>query len=127
MPTVENHIVIERPQEDVWEYLTDPTNARVWQSNVIEFDGEVSGHGTPQVGDKGWGVVKIAGRKIETRTETVEVAPGEMMALRSVDAPFHMLVRYELGSAAQSTRLPVRFETSRFGGSGSSRTRSSRR
>ena len=96
--------------------MTDPTNASVWQSNVVEFEGEVSGDGTPQVGDKGCGVVKIAGRKIQTRTETVEVVPGEIMALKSVDAPFPMLARYELGSAAQRTRLTVRFEASGFGG-----------
>jgi hypothetical protein len=46
MPTVENEIVIERPQGVVWGYLIDPSNASVWQSNVVEFEGELGGEGS---------------------------------------------------------------------------------
>lgn len=116
MPTVENDIVIERPQAAVWRFLIDPSNASVWQSSIVEFDGEMSGEGTPRVGDQGRGVVKIAGRNIETRTETVEVVPHEKMALQTLDAPFPMLARYDLQATGDVTRLTVRFETPGFGG-----------
>jgi carbon monoxide dehydrogenase subunit G len=116
MPTVENDIVIERPKEAVWGFLIDPSNASVWQSNVVEFESEVRGEGTPGIGERGRGVVKIAGRRIETRTETVDVVPGEVVALQTLDAPFPMLTRYGLEANGDVTRLTVRFETPGFGG-----------
>jgi hypothetical protein len=47
---------------------------------------------------------------------TVEVVPGEVMTLETLDAPFPMLARYRLQPTGDVTRLTVRFETPGFGG-----------
>lgn len=104
MPVIEDSIRIERPRDEVFAFLDDPTNTVLANSNVLEYaqeDDDPRGKGT-----RHRGVVKVAGRKLQFVDEIVEHEPGERVVLRSVEAPMKM-----------SWTLEMRVEEASEGGS----------
>jgi len=95
MLTVEESIVINRPRLEVWEFMIDPDNVPVYNSNVVEYD-LVSGE-AQEVGRICRGAVKVAGRRLELTDELVEVERGRGGKLVSTDAtiPYTLSFHYE--------------------------------
>ena len=78
-------VVIQRPVEDVFRVLTDPTQAPKWSKQSIE--GELLTEGPPRVGSRRRAVVKgFAGRTMESVFEVTELEPPRAVALRQVSA-----------------------------------------
>lgn len=93
MPRVEESIQIDRPVEDVFDYVSDPDNQTTIQSNMIEFHSD----GPMEKGTRTEGVTRVAGRKVAWTAEVTEFQRNRRVELRSIDAPmeFHLTWTYE--------------------------------
>ena len=67
MITYEISIFINRPQQEVWDFITNPANNIQWQSSTASA--EWTSEGPPGVGSTTREVGNIFGRKIEMTTE----------------------------------------------------------
>ena len=38
MLTVDESIVINKPRQEVWEFMSDPDNIPVYNSNIVEYE-----------------------------------------------------------------------------------------
>jgi uncharacterized protein YndB with AHSA1/START domain len=79
MPRVEEEIVIDRPAEDVFAYVTTPENDREWVSTAVERYREKEG--PIGVGSRIRAVDKFLGRRIESTLEVTEHEPNTRSAI----------------------------------------------
>lgn len=107
-------ITINRPRQEVWDFVRIPDNQVLWQSNLIEYESESDGD--PKVGDQDRGVVKAAGRKIEWTSEIIQADLGKTMAMKSIEAPFPFTWRMELEDDGDQTHVTIHAETESLGG-----------
>ena len=78
-------VTINRPIEEVFAVLTDPTRSPEWSSHAIR--GELLTEGPPRVGSRRRTVVKGFGRgTMESVFEVTEIDPLRAVALRQVSA-----------------------------------------
>jgi carbon monoxide dehydrogenase subunit G len=73
MPRVDEEIVIDRPPEDVFEFVTTPEKDLEWISTAVERRREAEG--PIDVGSKVRAVDKFLGRRIESTLEVTEHEP----------------------------------------------------
>lgn len=111
MPRVEESIQIDRPVEDVFDYVTDPDNQTTIQSNMIEFHSD----GPMEKGTRTEGVTRVAGRKVAWTAEVTEFQRNRRVELRSIDAPmeFHLTWTYE--PAGEGCRVTFEQEVGSLG------------
>jgi uncharacterized protein YndB with AHSA1/START domain len=102
MPRVEEEIVIERPPEEVFIYVTTPENDREWFSTAVERRRE--SEGPIDVGSRIRAVDKFLGRRIESTLEVTEHVPSTRSSVR-LDGPIKARGTYELEPAGTGTRL----------------------
>jgi uncharacterized protein YndB with AHSA1/START domain len=107
-------VTINRPREEVFDYLTDPDTQTVWQSGLQDFEGDWQGE--LNVGDRARGTVKVAGKKVQWETETTAVERPERVAFRSVEAPFEFELSYSLVDRGGSTEVIHEGSTASMGG-----------
>jgi uncharacterized membrane protein len=105
----EHTVVIGRPADEVFEFLTDFSNVPSWQSGSIDVrepDGPL-GVGTTYVQ-----VLRFLGKRIETTLEVTEFEPGRRFALKALSGPVPFEVRHTLEPAdgQEATRLRVELE-----------------
>lgn len=105
MPRVEVSEMINRPVEDVWEYVANPHNQVQWQSSAR--DREVITDGPLGKGTRIRGVDQFLGRKIESVDEITEWEPNRRLSLRSVEAPFPNEAHISLEPVEGGTRLTL--------------------
>ncbi len=67
MFTIETTIFMDRPQQEVFDFVTNPDNTPKWQSQVISS--EYISEGPPGVGSINRSVSKFLGREINTTSE----------------------------------------------------------
>ena len=94
-------IEVERPAEEVFAYVTDPSTMPEWQQ------GCVSGHmdaPTTRVGSKCTTVRRIGGREREVTTEITAYDPPRRWADRGIDGPIRALVAVTVEPLADGTR-----------------------
>jgi carbon monoxide dehydrogenase subunit G len=105
MTKVERNIVIDRPIEEVWDYVNDPAKDVMWQSTLRESqqltDGPVG------VGTRVREVRQFLGIRVETTWEFTEYEPTSTSAIKSVAGPVPLNGRYALEPANGGTRLTV--------------------
>src|SRR5258708_16118914 len=86
MVTVETSIIINRPIEEVFAYLTDARNNPQYDTGLVE------GRQTPEspvgLGTKITAARKFLGRKIESSREGVEHEPPTKYILKNTAGPF---------------------------------------
>ena len=105
MPSASSEIVINRPPDEVFEFLANPENDPQWRSGVIDLK-RVSGNG---IGARyAQGVKGPGGRRIPADIEITELTPSETIAFQTVTGPVRPRGRYELTAVDGGTR--VRFE-----------------
>ena len=95
MPDIEESIVIARPREEVYEFMTATENVPLYSSNMVEYE-LVSGD-ERSVGAVSRGVTKVAGRRFEWTTVLREVDDGKRALIASTEAkiPFTIEMRFE--------------------------------
>src|SRR5438094_9910691 len=81
MITVEKSIVIDRRQEDLFEYVSDHTNAPRWQRGLLEVrratDGPIG------VGTRHTFVRTFMGRRLEASNEFTRYEPSRLVAFNA--------------------------------------------
>jgi carbon monoxide dehydrogenase subunit G len=102
MPRVEEEIVIARPPEDVFAFVTTPENDREWVSTAVERQRE--GEGPIDVGAKIRAVDKFLGRRIESTLEVTEHVPNTRARIR-LQGPISASGTYVLEPANGGTRF----------------------
>jgi ligand-binding SRPBCC domain-containing protein len=108
MATADHSISIDAPAATVFGYLTDPENATVWQSSLLEA--RFSPDGPVQKGTRISEVRKVLGRRIESEVEVTEVEPSRTFAGRVVSGPVPWEFRYTFDEANGGTRLSFHME-----------------
>ena len=103
--TLEHEIVIERPLDEVFAFVTDPANAPRWQSGVLsttKTSDEPMGAGVR------WREVRtFLGRRVEGTLEATEYDPDRLFALRSVSGTVAIEVRHLFETFDGGTRIRV--------------------
>jgi carbon monoxide dehydrogenase subunit G len=102
MPRVEEEIVIERPPEVVFAFVTDPENDLEWISTAVERRREKEG--PLEVGSRVRAVDKFLGRRIESTFEITEHEPSTRSSIR-LEGPINARGTYVLEPENGRTRF----------------------
>lgn len=95
---------VERPPDETFAYVTDPSTFPEWQLGVV------SGRIEPapgRVGSRCTTVRKIGGRERTARTEITECDPPRRWADRGIDGPIRALVSVTVDPLADGARSRV--------------------
>jgi uncharacterized membrane protein len=103
----EHTVVVERPPDEVFAYLTDLSNLPSWQSGSVEVR---KPEGSLGVGTSYVQVLSFLGKRIETTLEVVEFEPGRRFSLKTLSGPIPFEVRHALQPAENGTTLTVTLE-----------------
>jgi uncharacterized protein YndB with AHSA1/START domain len=104
--------LIERPPAEVGAYAMDPAHDTAWIGGIREVRWVTE---PPlRVGSRVRRVAGFLGRRVDYVLEVTELVPGERLVMRSVEAPFPMVVTYTFAPEGDGTRAGVRVR----GGSG---------
>ena len=103
MINVEVSIIINRPIEEVFAFLTDARNSSQWSSGLVDI------RQTPQspvgVGTRITEVRKFLGRKMETTSEVVEYEPSTKYTRKGTGGPFPITGSLIFEPTAEGTRV----------------------
>jgi len=113
MTKIERSIVIERPVEEVWEFVHDPAKDALWQTTLTESE-ELT-DGPMHVGTKVREVRRFLGVRIETAWEVTEYEPTTKSAIRATSGPIPFSGGYRLESAGSGTSFTVHGELDAHG------------
>lgn len=85
MTKMEMSIVINRPVEEVFEFVTNPENEPLYRSGLLES--EITSEGPYGVGTTTREVSQFLGRRIETTAIITEYEPNRKIALKTTSGP----------------------------------------
>ncbi|TQJ38217.1 carbon monoxide dehydrogenase subunit G [Arthrobacter sp. SLBN-112] len=108
MPVVEESVVIARPPQEVFDFLSKFENIAVYDSSVTAS--EQMGAGPVGMGSRGRGTSKIMGRRFDWTVEVVEFEPPRRMVSRSVEGKLNFTVSFTLEPADGGTRVTQRID-----------------
>lgn len=95
MYSFERSLFVNRPPQEVFDYLTDPANDTKWRSTVISA--EWTSEGPVGVGSTQHSVDKFLGRKMESTAEVTVWDPPNQFAWKSTSGPipFNLMLKFE--------------------------------
>jgi carbon monoxide dehydrogenase subunit G len=110
MARTEHTVVVERPPDEVFAFLTDLASVPEWQSGAVEvrqLERDVAmGVGTTYVE-----VLKFLGRQFEATIEVTEYEPGRRFSIKTLSGPIPFQVQHTLEpSNGGGTQLRVTLE-----------------
>jgi carbon monoxide dehydrogenase subunit G len=105
---IESSITINRPAEDIWEYLIDFEKNKMW--NPATVDMRLTSEGPLRKGSTYVWVGQFLGRHIESNTEVTEFEPGRKFSYKIVSGPFPGTASTTLEPAEGGTRVTIRSE-----------------
>jgi uncharacterized protein YndB with AHSA1/START domain len=105
MRRIEVSVVINRPIEEVFAYVTNPENEPLWQSGVLES--ELVGEGPLGVGAKTREVRKLLGRRLESTAEVTAYEPNAKIAFKSTSGPVQYEAWYTFEPVDAGTKLTI--------------------
>lgn len=114
MDTFELSIVINRPAEEVFEYLANLENDLQWRSEWVET--RKLSDGSPGVGATFRLTGEMFGRQIPTVYEVTEYEPCRTAAWKTVSGPFPLAFRRTFEHVEGGTRVTIRYDTSEVSG-----------
>jgi uncharacterized protein YndB with AHSA1/START domain len=103
---IQHSVVIERPPEEVFGFLTEPANFPKWQAGVLE----TASAGRLQLGDTFTEIRTFVGQRAESMLEVAEYIPNERFFLRVVSGPWLFEVLHRLVPTDTGTRVEVTFQ-----------------
>ncbi len=80
----------DRPADDVFAYVTDPSRFHEWQTGVL--DGKMASDETPTVGDHCLTTRKIGFTKQSSTSELVHIDPPRTWGVKGIDGPIRAIV-----------------------------------
>ncbi len=107
MVKAERTVVIDRPIQQVFAYVTDQTNTPDWQAGLVEV--RRTTRGPIGVGTKHTFVRKFMGRRMEADNEYVAFEPDRLVTFRTTSGP-PMVASYLFEAEPNGTRLTSRVE-----------------
>ena len=108
MAKLETSVVINRPIEDVFAYVSNPENESLWQSGVVESS--LTSQGPMGVGSTAREVRRFLGRRIETTYELTEYEPNKKLSFKTTSGPISGQGGYSFESVEGDTRVTFLFE-----------------
>src|SRR5215207_1649986 len=107
MPPMMHTIKIDRPPEEVFSYVTDPTRFAEWQYDVESV--RIDGDGPPSVGSR-FTTIRRIGRAERTMTQEItEINPPRSWAAHGVAGPIRPNANLTVEPLNDSTRSRVTF------------------
>ena len=108
MVRLEESIVVERPIEDVFAYLTDPATLSEWQPTVV--DARFESAGPVRVGSRVIETRKFLGKRIHATMVVVENEPPRRFAIEAASGPIPVRVTSTLAEVDGATRIDTVLE-----------------
>lgn len=113
MTRFEHSVVIERPLEEVWAYVTEVGNNPVWQGPIIEVRrGAV---GPLDLGTEIEEVAHFLGKRFEITLEVIEHDPPKRCAVRTAAGPVRLDGTYSFSTVDGGTRFSTEGEVEASG------------
>jgi carbon monoxide dehydrogenase subunit G len=104
----ESSTFINRPPQEVFDYVTNPANYAKWSSGIQSA--EWTSDGPPGVGSTVKGVAKFLGRKIEFVTEITGWDPPNLWRVKSVGGPIPFESTSKFEAQGDGTLLTETFQ-----------------
>ena len=108
MTKLEMSIVINRPVEEVFEYLSDPENEQQHRPGLLES--EIMSEGPYGVGTTTREVSQFLGLRIETTAIVTEYEPNKKIALKTTSGPIPFLMSATFEPVEDGTKVTETFE-----------------
>jgi uncharacterized protein YndB with AHSA1/START domain len=112
VPPLVSTIDINRPQDEVFAYVTDPSTFAEWQAGVV--GGSMEPSAAPAVGSKCVTTRRIAGAERESTSEITKLEPPTSWAVHGIDGPIRAIVNVVVepleGGAQSRVTIQVDFE-----------------
>jgi uncharacterized membrane protein len=105
MSKIERSIVIERPLEEVWDFVQDTSKDAMWQTTLVES--QVLTEGPRRVGTQVQEVRRFLGVQIPMTLELTEFEPRHRSSLRAVSGGIPLSGSYLLEPLDGGTKLTV--------------------
>jgi uncharacterized protein YndB with AHSA1/START domain len=90
MAPIVTSIEIDRPQDDVFAYVTDPTRFAEWQAGVE--GGSTEGGTSPHVGAKCTTTRRVGGTARQVTSEITKIDPPTSWGIHGIDGPIRAIV-----------------------------------
>lgn len=103
MINVEDSIVINRPIEEVFAYVSDLTNAPAWQTGLIEVRKTTAD--PLGIGTQFTFLRKFLGQKLEASNEFTAYQPNEIITFITTSGPMPVEGSYLFGAEPEGTRV----------------------
>ena len=103
MISFENSVFINRPQQEVFDFLADPANDANWQSGTEHA--EWTSEGPHGVGSTQRSVGRLLGRKIDITIEITDWDPPKQVGFKTVSGPLTAEGTIKLESQENGTLL----------------------
>jgi uncharacterized membrane protein len=108
MTKLEHSVIINRPVEEVFEFMTNPENEKKYRTDLLEM--EVTSEGPMGVGSTTREVAQFLGRKIETTGEVTEHVKNKVVATKSTSGPIPFTFRTRFEPVEEGTKVTMEFE-----------------
>lgn len=105
---IESSITINRPAEDVWEYVVDFEKGKMW--NPATVDMRLTSEPPLQKGSTYVWVGQWLGRQMESNCEVTEWEPGRRFSYKIVSGPFPGSASTALKPDGGGTRVTISSE-----------------
>jgi len=106
MITLEETIQIDRPVQEVYDYVVNVENTQKWQPAVIEVKRVTEG--PIRVGTKFSEVAMMMRRRIHSTCEITQLEPNKTIAFKGTsDGPMEYQTTYTLVASNDATRLHI--------------------
>ncbi len=114
MPSIHESIVIDRPQEDVFQFSSDPANVPRYSPSIVRY--EQVDEGPLELGSRISGSIKVAGKRLDFLYEIVEFEPPRRFSAKTIESPIPFRVTIWSDPLNGGTLLEWLTETDQFGG-----------
>jgi uncharacterized protein YndB with AHSA1/START domain len=108
MVRAEESVVVGRPIEEVFAYLTDPSKVPEWQSSALEARLETEG--PMRAGSRAVETRKFLGRKLESKMDVLEYEPPKLFTIKVASGPVPFQVTNTLSETGAGTRVDAVIE-----------------
>ena len=103
MPRTESTVIIKRPVQDVFAFVENPANDRLWRNGMVEA--EITSEGPIGIGTTGREAYRLLGRRSETTWEITEYVPNGRVAYRSTSGPVKYRGEFTYEAVDEGTRV----------------------
>jgi uncharacterized membrane protein len=105
MSRIEHSVVIDRPIQEVFDFVHDIANDPLWQTTIVEQ--EKLTEGPLRAGSRIREVRRFLGIRVETTYEVTEYEPPKRSAITMISGPVPFSGSYALEALDGSTRFTV--------------------